>query len=106
MDERLKNFAQVIMRQCQEKGLNWWEVKQVMGFVSEVAEAIRADTLRDTKFKTIDYEEAAPASRTMGRQDADKTARASDREWLIQEYERRLALLKGGASPGDVIFQV
>lgn len=40
------------------------------------------------------------------RQDAGGTSIASDRELLIREYERRLALLKSGASPGDVIFQV
>ena len=49
---------------------------------------------------------AALALAVQGRQDADETAGASDRELLIREYERRLALLKNGASPGDVIFQV
>lgn len=49
---------------------------------------------------------AALAVELQGRRDTDKAAEASNRELLIQEYERRLALLKSGASPGDVIFQV
>ena len=104
MDKKLETFAHDIMMQCQKHNLTWWEVKQVMGLVSNVAEAIRADTLKDLKFRTVYYEEAAPASETKGRQDADETAGASDRELLIREYERRLALLKRGASTGDVIF--
>lgn len=55
---------------------------------------------------TVREKETAPAPEAKGRQDANKTAEANDREWLIREYERRLALLKSGASPGDVIFQV
>lgn len=49
---------------------------------------------------------AALALAVQGRQDADETAGASDRDLLIREYERRLALLRSGASPGDVIFKV
>lgn len=49
---------------------------------------------------------AALAPEVQGRQGTDEAARASDRELLIREYERRMALLKSGASPGDVIFQV
>lgn len=41
-----------------------------------------------------------------GRQDTGETAGTSDRECLIREYERRLALLKSGASPGEIIFKV
>ena len=51
-----------------------------------------------------DKRNAAQTSETKGRQDASETAGASERELLIREYERRLALLKSGASPGDVIF--
>ena len=39
----------------------------------------------------------AQASETGVCQDADETAGLSEREWLIREYERRLALLKSGA---------
>lgn len=49
---------------------------------------------------------AAPAPEAQERQEADKSINASDREMLIREYERRLARLKSGGSPGDVIFQV
>lgn len=49
---------------------------------------------------------AALVTAIQGRQDADETAGAGARELLIREYERRLALLKSGASPGDVIFKV
>lgn len=51
-------------------------------------------------------EEIAALAALQERQAADETAGASDRELLIREYERRLAMLKSGASPGDVIFQV
>ena len=40
------------------------------------------------------------------RREADETAGASDQEQLIREYERRLVLLKSGASPGNVIDNV
>lgn len=53
-----------------------------------------------------DKREPAPAHKERERQDAGKTAGVSERELLIQEYERRLALLKSGASPGEVIFEV
>ena len=46
----------------------------------------------------------APASETKGRQDANVTAGASERELLIREYEQRLARLKIGASPKDAIL--
>ena len=49
---------------------------------------------------------AAPAPEAQERQGADKTINASDRELLIREYERRLARLKSGGSPGDVIFKI
>ena len=39
-----------------------------------------------------------------GRREGKKTENAHEREMLIQEYERRLAKLKNGASPGNVIF--
>lgn len=42
-------------------------------------------------------------AQAVGQQRTDKTVRASERESLIREYERRLALLKSGASPGDVV---
>lgn len=53
-----------------------------------------------------DKRETAPAHKERERQDAGKIAGTSERELLIQEYERRLALLKSGASPGEVIFKV
>lgn len=43
-----------------------------------------------------------------GRQEvgSKKEMQESERESLICQYERRLDLLKSGASPGDVIFKV
>ncbi len=49
---------------------------------------------------------AVPAPEAQERQETGEAAGASERERLIREYERRLALLKSGASPGDVIFKV
>lgn len=37
---------------------------------------------------------------------SEREVPGNERELLIREYERRLALLKSGASPGDVIFKV
>lgn len=51
--EKLETFANDIMRQCQEQELTCWEVKLVMKYVSDVAEALRTDVMRDLKFKTI-----------------------------------------------------
>lgn len=55
--------------------------------------------------------DAAPARKERERQDTSKAAGASERELLIRRYEsmvrqceQRLAKLKAGASPGDVIF--
>ena len=42
--------------------------------------------------------EAAPTPEAKERQETGETAGASERELLIREYERRLALLKGGVS--------
>lgn len=57
--------------------------------------------------KTMDEKKsAAPAPEAQERQEADKAINASDREVLIREYERRLARLKSGESPGNVIFKV
>ena len=60
---------------------------------------------------TIQEKEAAPTSETQERQETGKTVNTSERELLIcryesmvRRYERRLAKLKAGASPGDVIF--
>lgn len=41
---------------------------------------------------------AAPAPEAQERQETGEAAGASERELLIREYERRLALLKGGVS--------
>ncbi len=38
------------------------------------------------------------------RQKVDQVSGISEREALIREYERRLAKLKNGASPSNVIF--
>lgn len=70
------------------------------GTAEEIAALVKA-------VNGVDREnETAPTSKTAGRQDTDKAARVSDQEHLIQEYERRLALLKSGASPGEVAFKV
>lgn len=53
-----------------------------------------------------DKKDAAPTSEAQERQETGETAGASEREWLIREYERRLALLKSGTSPRDIIFKV
>lgn len=42
----------------------------------------------------------------LGTDAVDKTISVSERELLIREYERKLARLKSGTSPGDVIFKV
>lgn len=54
---------------------------------------------------------AAPAPEAQERQETGEAAGASERELLIRRYEsmvrqceQRLAKLKAGASPGDVIF--
>ena len=70
------------------------------GTAEEIAALVKAGNGVDRENET------APTSKTKGRQDTDEAAGASDRELLIREYERRLALLKSGASTGDVIFQV
>ena len=46
---------------------------------------------------------AALVSQLQERQDVGETVGVSEREQLIREYERRLALLKSGASPGDIV---
>lgn len=53
LGDKLDTFADDIMRQCQERELTCWEVKLVMKWVSDVAEALRTDVMRDLKFKTI-----------------------------------------------------
>ncbi len=47
---------------------------------------------------------AALVLAVQGRRDSGQTDGGDDREALRRECERRLARLKNGASPGDVIF--
>lgn len=51
-----------------------------------------------------DKKSTAPDEGNRERQKVNQANCISEREALIREYERRLAKLKSGASPSDVVF--